>query len=383
MAEQGALEKYRKLLQQFIELKENSTFKQREKTFMEISGYGHHENSISDILAFFFDDMEEHGFGVLWIESLIDCAKEKLPSTYTWVNQLSYDELNCLEVQREVATQTKNRIDLVLQNSSFTIAIENKIYADLYNDLKDYESHAKEMANDFDCTHKEPLLIVLSIYAQEQAKLGNFINITYDELIAAVQKKLPSYWLQANHYWLLILKDFITTVEHIIGGNVMDWQMAEYIDNNIDDMQALLGKINEYNKDRKNSSKRLQDLLINNINNNKYGTEKIDGLIGNSINTWNEQIYSCVYMEYKTTKDDKLVVETFLDSTGWYVGLFLRNNREKSCRDIQNKLSNTVKSEIRNKMLIVAGCDRDENLEKVVEEIENGMRLAVQLKDQF
>ena len=45
----------------------------RVKTFFDVTGFPHYENVISNILAFFFDTNEEHGFKDLWLKSLFEC----------------------------------------------------------------------------------------------------------------------------------------------------------------------------------------------------------------------------------------------------------------------------------------------------------------------
>ncbi len=116
--------KFEKMLEGFKNL--NISHPSRRKTFMDVSGYPHYENVVSNILAFFFDDSEEHGFGNLWLNSLLSCAK-----------RTDLEDAHAA-VEREVFTSKNNRIDLLITSDRYILCIENKIFADVYNDLKDY-----------------------------------------------------------------------------------------------------------------------------------------------------------------------------------------------------------------------------------------------------
>ena len=56
-------ERYKKLFEELRKIKSGPA---RRKTFMDISGYPHYENVVSNILSFYFDDSEEHGMKDLW-----------------------------------------------------------------------------------------------------------------------------------------------------------------------------------------------------------------------------------------------------------------------------------------------------------------------------
>ncbi|MDZ7691831.1 MAG: PD-(D/E)XK nuclease family protein [Balneolaceae bacterium] len=129
MANQSiAIEPFKKLISEYKKL---DPIPERESTIFEISGYPHFEEVISNVMAFFFRTDEKHSFSSVFVESLLAAANtlnDDLPSSFA-----------VEKVEREVLTNTGNRIDLVIETDSVCIAIENKIYANLYNNLNDYQ----------------------------------------------------------------------------------------------------------------------------------------------------------------------------------------------------------------------------------------------------
>ena len=88
---------------------------QRDPTTLELSGYPHLENVYSNILAFFLDPGCEHGFGSLFLESLLSVA--------------GYDarqDGEGVEVKTEESTMSRKRIDLVIYTGTLIVGIENK-----------------------------------------------------------------------------------------------------------------------------------------------------------------------------------------------------------------------------------------------------------------
>ena len=92
----------------------------KEKTFMDVSGYPHYENVCSNILAFYFNTIEEHNMNNLVINSLIKVLKNNN------INIEPIKENDIVKVSREYTTLKGNRIDIVLENDNLVIGIENK-----------------------------------------------------------------------------------------------------------------------------------------------------------------------------------------------------------------------------------------------------------------
>ncbi len=194
----------------------------RSKNYFEVAGYPHYENVASSILAFFFDTDEEHGLRDLWLRSLIECYRDKGSDSAVKIGDISSYETIENGVIREDVTSANKRIDIVIQTKNdFVVAIENKIYAGVNNPFGEYSERLNKSYSQY--THK--IEIVLSLKSVEKDKSlsgvdckGNkyhFINITYRELLAHIQKNIGEYLLDANEKWIIYMNEFIKNIESL------------------------------------------------------------------------------------------------------------------------------------------------------------------------
>lgn len=138
-----------------------------EPTFMDIAGYPHYENVCSNILAFFIQTDAVHNLKDLLLKAILKAIKIDQQQDYS-----------TNEVAREVMTDSRNRIDLVIVTDDMVVAIENKIYASLCNDLVDYSTYL-----DRKYPHQTRYKVVLSLHPVNQKNLSSgFVNVTYPDL---------------------------------------------------------------------------------------------------------------------------------------------------------------------------------------------------------
>ncbi len=184
------------------------------KNLIEIAGYPKWENVNSNILAFYFDETEEHGFQRLFLDSLIEVYNDKNKGNEPIKIPLEATETEFV-VEREVTTDSGKRIDIVIQDDSETdsewaIIIENKIYAGLYNDLGDYWGRVSA---------KKKYGIVLSVSDTniDHNQLPNdahYTCILHKELVEQVQNNLHQYFIDADDRHLMFLKDYISNIQN-------------------------------------------------------------------------------------------------------------------------------------------------------------------------
>lgn len=180
------------------------------RNFMEIAGFPKWETVNSNLLAFYLDKTAEHGFGDLFFKSLLKLINQEDNELYK----------SDYYVEREVYTTHGKYIDLVIKSvevdkggkHQWAIVLENKIYADLYNDLEEYWISV-------DAYDKQG--VVLSVWdVKEQEKLDEllkkdmpYINILHKQLIEVVQKNHIDYFLEADDRHLMYLKEYISNVK--------------------------------------------------------------------------------------------------------------------------------------------------------------------------
>ncbi len=200
-------ERFERLLAEFSRLPR----KKEARTFMQVAGYPHYENVCSNILAFYFDPVEEHGMGDLLLRALMAC----LGVPYT-------GPIAEAPAGRERRTEAGLRLDLLITAETFIVGIEHKIWAPLYNDLNDYATLLARRASEAEISADSIHRVVLSLRrleGDEKARINKarFVNITHAELIAKARDLVGHYAAAADTKFLTYFTDFMATIESLTG----------------------------------------------------------------------------------------------------------------------------------------------------------------------
>ena len=186
----------------------------KEKNIFSIGGRGHYENPISEILSFFLDPNECHGFKDLILSALNYACK---------IDPCH----NCLvEPPRREKGTDHGRIDIVLIGSDFVTVIENKIRHSLNNPFDDYEKYINQ-----NYSGKKINKVLLSV--SKENTVNGWISVSYSLFIENVKKNISEY-IFANQYskWLVLLREFILNIEQECGMNSMNIEEFKFIKNN-------------------------------------------------------------------------------------------------------------------------------------------------------
>ena len=208
-----------------------------QKTYMDVAGYPHYENVVSNVLAFYLDPKEEHGLGDLVLTSLLRVlGSETAGATH-------------IDVVREHDTPKGGRLDLLIKGEGFTIGIENKIYASVYNDLADYGAAIDWAANRADMSAHHCHKVVLSL-RKEAGLTSGFKCVTHDMLWTDVQTHFGHYAAKGQAKWVIYLLDFIQNMAHLGEGTMgLNQNDQFFIDNHTE--------IEKFNERQKVFKKRL------------------------------------------------------------------------------------------------------------------------------
>lgn len=320
------------------------------KTFMEVTGYPHFENVASNLLAFFFDPEEEHGLSDLFFQSLMSLVPGSVKSP-----------TGAVSVQREYCTLSNNRIDLVLSSDSFILGIENKLYSGVQNDLQDYKNTVENIAT---LEGKTPFCILLSFRDENGVAQSNgFLNVTYAELFDSIKSSLGQYMLDASEAWLIYLKDFMTTIERLQTEEmIVDMKFLDFLKDNESDILEFLEKLNDAKKDFSIKTKSLRSMV--DLDSYRNSLNIVDACYNSSMDP-----YSSFYIDINQDSGKILVIETYINASGWHIGVWNRNGGN-AVRDIlKDKLTqNGVKFEESN-TLIIESYEYDAHLD----EVQNGV----------
>lgn len=176
--------------------------KNRAKTFMDIAGIRHRENSWSEIYAYYFSSGEKHGFGSLFIDSLTELIAEK-----SGTERLVFENF---VVRREVVTKDNKRIDLVITDGDHAIIVENKVYAWLYNDLASYWD---DLGHIEDYNKRGVVLSLFPVNVGE--KDDRYVNITHEELSHRIENNISDHYIHAEAKSILFLQDFMQNIYNL------------------------------------------------------------------------------------------------------------------------------------------------------------------------
>lgn len=166
-----------------------------------ISGFPRRETVSSNVLAYFFDPAEGHGLKDMMLKALLRVIHRE---------DIDVSDVN---VSTEESTKKNNRIDILLDLSEISIAIENKVDAGLYNDLADYHKWAAEKSGN-------PAIVVvlhpfdnLTLKNHPSARnlvIGqNLFDVHYDDLFRNALGMLGEYSLDADPRAVDLLQQFI------------------------------------------------------------------------------------------------------------------------------------------------------------------------------
>jgi len=169
------------------------------------------------LLAFFLDPTKkEHGLGDLMIRSLLEAAKSEL---------VSHDFGSVTNVDTEVATENRKRLDIVIDAPEFVLGIENKLFASAEcNPFEDYSQHLAAMGRET----AEGILLCLK-EEKPETDLHGFRVVTYDDFFSALEPSLGKRLAEADQRYLAYLIDFITTIRNLKAAKPMDIHLQKFL----------------------------------------------------------------------------------------------------------------------------------------------------------
>jgi hypothetical protein len=174
------------------------------RSFMDVAGFPRRETVCSNILAFFFDPSEEHGFGDLLLTALFSMSG---------VTDDAFPATDQSRIMREYSTAQGKRMDLVIDHPEFTVGIENKIFHWMANDLGEYSQEIDRIAG----KKRHKLKLVLGLHPEHGTLPGDFRSHTYREFWSHVRERIGTRISNANAKWLTHLIDFMENTETLTG----------------------------------------------------------------------------------------------------------------------------------------------------------------------
>ena len=225
-------------LQDLLDAFDELNIKEREgPSFMEIAKFPHWENVWSNILAFYMDPNEVHTLYDLVLKSILQAAK--ISESTTGIGKVL--------VRTEESTETKKRIDIVVEADRFVLGIENKVNAPLYNKLSDYSTKLDQLAKSGNVTNVYKIVLSKNL----TKPTAGFVSVRYVDLIRCIKNNIGDYLEYANSNYLLFLLDFIKNIQKQIdtGGMGDNKEVTDFILKNAESVEKLVRYYNKFQKD--------------------------------------------------------------------------------------------------------------------------------------
>lgn len=201
----------------------------QEASIFALGGRGYYENPTTDLLAFFLDPDQVHGFGNCFLRALLACICPQSPPDPTLV----------LPPQREVATLNGNRIDLLLEGDDWLLILENKILHSQSNPFDDYEFYAGTLTHNTRC----PYFAVLSPLGETPG--GKWVGLSYATYINALREALAQHMeLQPLDKWQVLAGEFLLHLENVTVERTMSDDSIDFVFENLPQINAL-GKLRD------------------------------------------------------------------------------------------------------------------------------------------
>jgi len=215
-----------------------------------------------------------------------------------------------VKVYREWTTDEDKRIDLIIDSEAFTIAIENKIYHWLANDLGEYA----EVIDRYGKAKSITIKAVLGLRDEGQLTDG-FSSYTYAQLWQEVRALLGSYISTADPKWVTYLLDFMETTNNLAGENMELQQTDHFFIEHHDLIEKMVAERNAFLARLNQKVTTLCEMM-----------KEITAGAALSRAPW---VYagSCVVLEFRFDDAYAIAFDLYLTPVGWQLQLFGRNKK--------------------------------------------------------
>ncbi len=201
-----------------------------EKTFFSIIGnrIGDLEVPTTKLLQFFMDPKGGHDLGPLFLNAFFGCLKNDC------------DNIACDDAHVEPNQTDEGKFpDLVMSGTSWALVVENKIRAQLYNDLVLYAKHAERYF-----PKKEKFLAILSPRKQDE-KPTEWKSVTYKDYCNALKRELAKAVLERPiSKWQVFARELIVHLENapdtLCNPTIpMKPETTQYVEANLREIRSL------------------------------------------------------------------------------------------------------------------------------------------------
>jgi len=272
------------------------------ENYFAVCGFPHFENVASNVLSFFLNAENGHGFGTLFFDALVKCCG---------IGQ-EFDG-HAFRVSREVVTGNNKRIDIMLEDGFSCFVIENKIWAPLTNDLDDYYAYAREIF-----LEKNIFGVIIGIRRIE-SPTKNFVSITWKDLIREIRRKSGNVFGPDNLRYQQLANEFFLNISGLSndGGMGMKKEFLDFIKNNKSDVFDFYMKVDGYYQALRGEAAKVVRAIKG-----QYETDHIKPWIYDGKKA--DGLFVAVVVDISYENDSMLAIDAVFDESGWHFDVFYR-----------------------------------------------------------
>jgi hypothetical protein len=283
-------------------------------TFLEICGFPSHENVVSNILGFFFDPGEAHGFDDLFLRAFLSSGGCDIEDE---------ERLSNIEVYREVPTPESKRLDLLIEGDDHIIAIENKLHGKTDNPFKIYSNYVKKRGKG-----KKTLFYYLSLYPT-LLELFDFKQIHYKDFIKILRSRLEK---AKNTKYKTFALDFLDALDNLGKETRMDKDILKLFDDEYDKIASLLKEVNKFKDELR---KKVADLK------NEVDYSGLESSVKQGFYRETDELFD--FLGYYITARDKSLpvigIDAKITTSGWKITIFHPKPKEENLNDLKTLLT--------------------------------------------
>lgn len=193
----------------------------KERTLFSLGGRGYYENPASDMLAFFLNPNEEHGFKSLFLTTFFECMGV----------DASREVFDGAWVRREVGTENDKWIDLLIIGSEWVLVIENKVRHIQNNPFESYEKHVKPLG-------KRTYFAILSPDGKSQRE--GWKGVSYKNFLEALRRRFTEAMFEIPYSkWQVFAREFILHMQNELYNPIMTENEADFVEKNAEQIAQV------------------------------------------------------------------------------------------------------------------------------------------------
>lgn len=217
----------------------------KEPTLFSLGGRGHYENPVSDLLAFFLRPEGEHGLRTLFLKAFFDCCGRQLPSSRCAVLLPLTTDLNLqgVSIRREVPTDERTRIDLLVEGPGWVLVIENKIYSPANNPFTSYETYIERSV----ARRREIVYALLTPDGACPAAAAKWLGVSYQDYCQALRQQFGKAVIdQPFSKWQIFAREFILHLETELYDSLMTPEDAAFVEQHAKQIEDARNLADQY-----------------------------------------------------------------------------------------------------------------------------------------